>query len=253
MASTAQSAHNMKKQNVPRRSRRKAGRSRSMTVSRSNCSVSDSLSLNEPNEQSYIKEGLPQNTRIKVCHKRTQYDIFQSPICPEESSNAPDPYEYSEEIEIQGAKTSTPSSGGAPASNATTKVANKNVQAGCVVCDPLPEIVRHQHIIVEGVEPVRRSSLRNSDSTSASPESSSSNKKSVSFNIRSYRQLPKCVYCITIVILSVVLLSPVIYLAVTSKAARAVGEEETMPPREPPQSISDLNATSSHSISFLDI
>nr|XP_054929263.1 uncharacterized protein LOC126536052 [Dermacentor andersoni] len=207
MASTAQSAQDLKEQNVPRRNRRKAGTSRSMTGSRSNCSVSDSLSLEEPNEQSYIKEGLPQNTRIKVCHKRTQYNIFQ----------------YSEEIVMQGAKTSTPSSGGAPAGNAATKVANKNVQAGCVVCDPLPEIVRHQHIIVEGVEPVRRSSLRSSDSTSASPESSSSNKKSVSFNIRQYRQLPKCVYCITIVILGVVLLSPVIYLAVTSKAARAVG------------------------------
>ncbi|XP_049522738.1 uncharacterized protein LOC125945171 isoform X2 [Dermacentor silvarum] len=77
----------------------------------------------------------------------------------------------------------SPGSDGAPAGSATTKVANKSVQAGCVVCDPLPEIIRRPHIIVEGVEPVRRSSLRSSDSTSASPESGSSSKKSVSFSI----------------------------------------------------------------------
>ncbi|KAL1433116.1 hypothetical protein MTO96_002081 [Rhipicephalus appendiculatus] len=213
MATDAKTPRDPKEQDETRQLRREAGRGRSTRGNRSSCSLSDSISMEEPNEQSYIKEGSPDNTRIKVCHKRTQYNIDQF---PEGSSHAPDPYEYSEEIVRHETKASTPGgAASAPAGGTTVKVANKNVQAGCVLCDPLREIDKPTNIIVEGVEPVRRSSMRSSDS--ATPESTGSSKKSVSFNIRTYRQMPKCVYCITIIVLGVVFFSPVIYLALASK------------------------------------
>ncbi|XP_075738174.1 uncharacterized protein LOC119162990 isoform X1 [Rhipicephalus microplus] len=217
MASNAKPPQDVKRRDETRLLRRDAGRGRPMGGKRPSCSLSDSISMEEPNEQSYIKEGRPDNKPIKVCHKRTQYDMDQP-------------------------------GGPAPAGGATLKVANKNVQAGCVLCDPLPEVVKPTNIIVEGVEPVRRSSMRSSDSTSTTPDSSGSGKKSVSFSIRSYRQMPKCAYCITIIILGVVFLSPVIYLAFTSKASHAGSQEESTSPAHPSEPTFDINATTSHKL-----
>ncbi|XP_077520140.1 uncharacterized protein LOC144129960 [Amblyomma americanum] len=226
-------AQDARRPDALRKSRRAAGRRRSKGGSRASCSGSDSLSLAGANEASFIKQSPPKNTRIKVCHKRTQLSACPEPKVPDEPSKSQDPYEYSEEIVVQEPKTSAPGGG------AAIRVANKGVQAACIVCEPLPQVVPPVHIVVEGVEPVRKSSLRSSSSPDSTGTTSSS-KKSVSFYLRSYRRIPRPVYCITIIVLGVVVISPVIYLAVTTKGAQVADTAEAT---TTPQAITELNVS----------